>query len=350
MLACTGLSTKPLLLFLFLHLCWICIRCGSDTDICSPSITEGVCPAENYSGELGIFGLPYSKHALELCDIHKYFTTTMTRQCLKNKKVVLLGDSTMTETTHDLSILLSGVTNVSDIHAYMRAATRSHSTSLGDSTQILLQPNHRKMTTYESSHNITLQHRFTGHHDITLDFGGIDTFFNSSFSDELRCLLGDIGDGGGGGGGGGVGGVGGRKKCTKPDILIINSGLHDRISSQQYHEKMSQLAKLIRKTQIPRVLYKGSIYIPPHFHTPKDIKGSSLEAYDVSAKYQFELYGMTYMNTSKLMQDIFCQLDANVNKYSPDCLHYGAIAYYHDENLNYAMMTYITQAILNHIC
>lgn len=48
------------------------------------------------------------------------------RECLAGKYVVMLGDSTMTETMHDLVLLLSGLaTDHEAMQAYMANATRS---------------------------------------------------------------------------------------------------------------------------------------------------------------------------------------------------------------------------------
>lgn len=48
--------------------------------------------------------------AAMLCDL-KLFDTAAARECSQNKRLLLLGDSTMTETAHDLAILLSGIAN-----------------------------------------------------------------------------------------------------------------------------------------------------------------------------------------------------------------------------------------------
>ena len=48
------------------------------------------------------------------------------RGCLEGKHIVLLGDSTMSETVHDLVLLVSGLANWPDqVNTYIYNATRS---------------------------------------------------------------------------------------------------------------------------------------------------------------------------------------------------------------------------------
>ncbi len=59
-----------------------------------------------------------------LCGL-RLFDTAAARACLRGKRLVLLGDSTMAETAHDLAILLSGIaTDSGRLHEHVNAATR----------------------------------------------------------------------------------------------------------------------------------------------------------------------------------------------------------------------------------
>ena len=56
----------------------------------------------------------------------KLIDSAEARKCLAGKYMVMLGDSTMTETMHDLVLLLSGLaTDHEGMQAYMANATRS---------------------------------------------------------------------------------------------------------------------------------------------------------------------------------------------------------------------------------
>lgn len=55
----------------------------------------------------------------------KLHDTPGAQQCLKGKRVIMLGDSTLTETMHDLVLLLSGLgSQPADMAAYLYNATR----------------------------------------------------------------------------------------------------------------------------------------------------------------------------------------------------------------------------------
>ena len=53
------------------------------------------------------------------------FDADRVRGCLEGKHIVLLGDSTMSETVHDLVLLVSGLANWPDqVNTYVFNATR----------------------------------------------------------------------------------------------------------------------------------------------------------------------------------------------------------------------------------
>ena len=60
-----------------------------------------------------------------LCLQMELFDTDRIRGCLEGKHIVLLGDSTMSETVHDLVLLVSGLANWPDqVNTYIWNATR----------------------------------------------------------------------------------------------------------------------------------------------------------------------------------------------------------------------------------
>ena len=53
------------------------------------------------------------------------FDTDRARVCLEGKRIVLLGDSSMSETVHDLVLLISGLAHWPDqVNTYVYNATR----------------------------------------------------------------------------------------------------------------------------------------------------------------------------------------------------------------------------------
>jgi hypothetical protein len=60
-------------------------------------------------------------HVLQM----ELFDADTTRLCLQGKRIVMLGESTMTEAAHDLVMLISGLANWPDqINTYVYNATR----------------------------------------------------------------------------------------------------------------------------------------------------------------------------------------------------------------------------------
>jgi hypothetical protein len=231
----------------------------------SPMSAVPVCETSVRTNE-DVYGL---EGGLQICEIFSVYDTLAARKCLRNKRVLLLGDSTMTETMHDLIIILSGA-NVSEAEQYMHMATRSSSlVMLEDGTTTRMFPNHRNMTSYVPSSNTTLIHRFTGHHDFTQNYGGIDSFSHSDFQSTLSCLLGEL--------------VG----CPNPDLVLVNSGLHDVRIPAEFAERVAQLATRLRRTNLPLIFWKGNIYNP---------RINFLDAYDISARFEFERRGKSILN------------------------------------------------------
>ena len=148
--------------------------------------------------------------------------------CLHGKKLLFLGDSTMKETVVDIGGLLLNISTNSSIfqdyfgyvvpqspEAFLfandtKGMNREFSTDPNiHSIAISFVRNYRNMTISSKSLNATIRFRFTGHHVLHGNGLGLKTFFMKQFDEEFNCLLG-LNPG-----------------CPRPDVIVLNSGLHD---------------------------------------------------------------------------------------------------------------------------
>jgi hypothetical protein len=115
-----------------------------------------------------------------------FYDTDAVSSCLKNKRIVLLGDSTMIELANDMTILLSGLAlDSQSLEKYLYRTTHvdakySHY-DLPNHVQEFYYGNHRNMTIYSSKTNTHIRSRYIGHYDPRKDDMGVKTLLEKRF-------------------------------------------------------------------------------------------------------------------------------------------------------------------------
>lgn len=269
--------------------------------------------------------------------------TDWARAILTNKCVLLLGDSTMQETLHDLVLLLSGVApNPNLLRSYVDQATRQQGNTqvcvtadlaenhlsfspmqdtkpyCSEGVEVKFYGNHRNMTARVHRLNLTLRLRYTGHANLSENGGGLKTFFANEFQPELDTLLHGACDG------------------RPPDILFINSGHHDRSHKQgAYTNLLWGLASRLNylKTMGTQVFWKGNYGGLTATHGWLDTVSR-----DVLTKSK-----VPFIAVDGLADRI---LNGSSGVFTPDDIHYGAIALYHNSTLSMLVSSMVTQALL----
>ena len=184
--------------------------------------------------------IPYMVNHVSWTFMQKYelYDSRKLRYCLKGKRVVLLGDSTMGETFHDFSIVLSGIGKVrSDLDEYIyQAAIKSEKERefwtypLPNDVNLNYYCCRRNLTLEMTSSDIEIAYRFIGNPVLTRNDYGVKTLLDEGIQEELYCILGLL------------------PGCPVPDVVIINSGLHDRyVSIEEFNRnlrKVSQCRKM----------------------------------------------------------------------------------------------------------
>ena len=300
---------------------WINSTKSCDPDLCNGAFLSDI---PDYNNQIKIGILLHDPHIVD---------TKYARECLNGKSITLIGDSTLTETTHDMALLLSGLSSKNDINRYlnkfcsrnqMEIAPGNFSGNDGYSFAYEYDDftGHRNLTfRFHNENNqwsCVLRHRFNGGgKGLHLNSVGISGMVTEDMKEENDCLFGIT--------------------CKPPDILVYQSAIHDVGHGEKYKTAfpllMSQLQML--KSRGTKVFWKTSIPVGPSYEEILQI--NNLAAFH-AARNNIFLIDMSIPNR------LF-------NKYYPDIiteLHVGGIAYLTTHNL--LQSSYYTQYILNQIC
>lgn len=148
---------------------------NSTTGICFP---PNLCGNTTHLDEIPDFNGYFPSSILcngENGRFKKIYDTAATRKCFSNKKICMLGDSTLEETIHDIIVLLSGIgTNVSQVISHYFDVQREvypFNITMNDVIIRMKAPRpsnrpHRLMDIYVPRINMSLFHRYTGHKDL----------------------------------------------------------------------------------------------------------------------------------------------------------------------------------------
>ena len=209
------------------------------------------------------------------------------------------------------------------------------------------------MTIFASDIDTEIHFRYMGHPKLKENYGGIDTFMEKEIRPEVLCM------------------VGIDSSCVRPDIILLNSGLHDRdVKPSEFKAVLSSFLKLLekgykgtftdyRKTKsvdrnknFPRVLWKSDFLgcqNKAKIHRA-DIFSLDNAAYEVATKFH-----IPFVNVSEVAKYVprYSQNYGDNMKtklYTSDCVHYGSIsrAKYFKTLGTISML--ITQEFLHDIC
>jgi hypothetical protein len=100
---------------------------------------------------------------------------------LKNKRILVLGDSVLEEFHIDISILLSGIgNNQEELDKFVEiAGAKTPKTPvyiLPSQVTLYHHPNRRNITIISEESQTYLRHRFMGHYDIKSNYYGVRSF------------------------------------------------------------------------------------------------------------------------------------------------------------------------------
>lgn len=266
----------------------------------------------------------------------RFWTADATTACLRGKRVLLLGDSTMAETVHDLTLLLAGGPTQVDSQTFYRTSVTqlgvSNVTWANGRIQEEFYSQHRNMTVSVPEAGIVIRHLYNGNMPIVKHCMGLRTFFNASYKQELDVLTGMDGS------------------SPKPDFVIVNSGLHDECSSdpsiEGYESYIQRFAAEYARPWIAagiRVIWKGNVMSP---------WATLRAAQDDAAARMASSSGVTFVNQTRAVCSISDASGCccNTDRLPASYPHYGAISKYHDPNSFTLASQLTTFALLSAMC
>lgn len=271
------------------------------------------------------------------------------KECLTQKHIVLLGDSTMGEVFMDIGMLLAGIGDnqhaMTTFASSLQTENSPHSFFVGpNGIDTELRPTLRNVTMRYRPREITVTHRFTGHYEIWDNFLGVETYLHPNFLQEFMCLIGAEISG-----------------CNVPDIIVFNSGQHDIFNKDMTTEKFGQLLTEILDAIVSethgkvRIMWRSVLVMEK---SPPQLKAYDDEAYRIIQTHYPDV--VRYVNIS-LAHDIF-KRHVSDKMYShssnDDFLHIGTTAkykFFRMANMPYeqqvmTLSTLATQMLLNEIC
>ena len=202
----------------------------------------------------------------------------------------------------------------------------------GSGDQVKLHASARNVTIHIPTYDILIWFRFTGHADVLDNFMGISTFWDIRFQAEFMCMVENIEPG-----------------CTSkhPDILIINTGAHDKEKSMRdFAHGMQKLAIWLASLQRKygtKVLWRGNNPI------------GVLKSFDLVARPYLDAQGIDFLDLLHIFEVYKDDLQSGCcsDSMSGNGLHVGVIGkYWANNNSPESRMTIssiVTQAILHKV-
>jgi hypothetical protein len=186
----------------------------------------------------------------------KLYDHKKTRKCLSSKHILLLGDSTMTEFTDDLVILLTGIANkTKEVFDYLYKSTHIDPKNasltklhLPSNISVGYHNSHRNMTIFSPILDMFVRYRFTGSWDMFADDFGVQSLNDNRLKGELDWFLAHRE--------GRTGTI-----VQAPDVIILNSCHHDKGHDMKDFEYALDLFFKYLSTRVPTttIIWKSTL-------------------------------------------------------------------------------------------
>lgn len=255
------------------------------------------------------------------------------RSCFGGKRVVLLGDSTMTEHVHMLLLILTGFASQhaeSDVRQLVSRLTHQH--RFGARVDVRLPPtidatarffpNHRRMTIDWSTPttNGSIYHRFAGHPNVDENGLGVATLNDDAFRADVDAPL------------------------AAADIVVVGTDHHtpNATSAGDVWRELDAFYRFLAAHSPARV---------KAFVSSRDIDAARSAAMEAAARAN----DVAIVDTSEL-RAAFLATHACSNKHcfgtrrADAPLHSGAIAYGFHGGATLALSSLLTEALLAKLC
>lgn len=313
-------------------------------DTCRGDPSDMSHPFYRYTKDLG----PKHLDSFTVANDTHFFNVADARQCLKDKYVLFLGDSTLSENLNDMEFLLAGGPQKVKLESFMWAvATQTKSklswdTDKGSMHATYFYRNRQKETTYENG--ARMKFYFIGATKLTENCGGISSMLDAHVQTQVAAFIKDVG--------------------RKPDVIVMTSGAHDNchawLSKDQYssfYESIEEVGKRVIKPwseQGIKFLWRGSYMFPGEKAVDNPSFGDTRipKKVEEAAKQTVEKYGGQYLDMSKVLGTTHddsgcCGKIADTTVAMP---HLGSIEMFKNKKASVFVSQLMTYKILDAIC
>ena len=260
------------------------IKWDDEDKKCIPEVCDGIKLNE-------ICGFDGNMPADLIRDTHLY-DSERARQCFKNKRSVFLGDSSTTETVHDLNVLLAGAAPYQQLVEEYSSKANGHKADKGPfgafydfqvpgnpAVHITVDPDvgHRNLSIYIDDYKIAIIHRFNGGgRDLNRNGYGVPAMLDDDNIESLLCLLGIPATP--------------DPKCPTPAIIYYQSGHHDAVHVTETIQSLPRLFDYLKEAQS-----KGSAV---YWRTSIDagIRANETHQIDTVAEELCHTHNFTFLN------------------------------------------------------
>lgn len=184
-----------------------CEKCQGDTS----DMVKPFKRLSKKSGSMNVksFTVPAKTH---------FWNVKETTQCMKDKYVLLLGDSTIVENLNDMLLLLAGGPKKVDAAKFYQDVTHvphngelRFDTPAGEMINTYTARN-RNETVVLKGQNLLMRYRFTGAVKLAGNCEGLSVLLDEKVNQEVKSMVENDG--------------------RKPDVIIIHSAMHDMCNTQ----------------------------------------------------------------------------------------------------------------------
>jgi hypothetical protein len=302
-------------------------------------------------------------------DIMNIFDTNTIRHCLKDRYVVFLGDSTISERVVDMAATLGDLYKdkarfktlimgdeegnkwVHNRHPTPRNGNDTSYYYFNDVALAFNHWNHRNISVTLASERMRLQYRYIGHSSVYGNYIGISTL--ELIQNELENMLGykiirasPMGN----------------NNCSVrydgvPGSIVIQSGYHDSLNPTHTLEKFKRT--IVRFAVISLALnHRAGLAIPTIFWQAAPLHESKREGISVDKLLDMEevawrlsqvLPNFVYINSTRVYEFVPTLLP-NYTRFTKDFVHFGAVSQHEDPSRLGTISLLLSNYILTHIC
>jgi hypothetical protein len=280
-----------------------------------------------------------------------FWNSKETSQCMKDKYILMLGDSTIVENLNDMILLLAGGPKKVNADKFYQDVTHQqhngilkYNTAAGEMVSTYMSRN-RNQSISLPGQNTLIKYRFTGAAKLAANCEGLEVLLQDKVKQEIDMLVEN----------------GGRK----PDTIIIHSAAHDMCHTQLKKDHLSSFYGSIDKvgTELVKpwveqginVIWRGAYRFP---NEEQSVEQPKLGDYRIPAKLDYLAkktmlkHGAKFVDTASLIANVHDDSGccSTIGATTATFPHLGAVSVYHNARAATFLSQLATYQMLDAIC